>query len=753
MNAYIYHILVFGEDALTRYTFILANVFGCGIYYGMQPFFISFWIEVSKGDGRFRKKTEYGKDGWNMPMRLSGLMSGMDTESIVSQLVEARKTKVTKAVKAQKSLKYKQDAWKDLNKKIVNLYNKSLSNLRFQSSYIKKTTKVSNSSVVSVITGESAMNSVQSLKVDRLAKSGYLAGGKLELKDENGNVIKDGTVTGSTKLSELGFDPGTGSIQVRVGNEVASLTVDENSTVEGFVSALRTAGVNANFDATNQRLYVSSKASGEKNDFELIGMDSQGVKALKALQLSYSNDTITNKYNEIIANQADTTAERQKNRLASLTALREQSMAGRQGILENMDQEYIDKINAKLTVSGKTIKLDENTDYDALSEDDWKAIDNAVNEVFDDASAEYIANGDEAVLEAAKAALGTWMGNQMNLESAESQLEKNPDGTLKVEDGKFVLSATVAAEIAQEVATEVRNAQNALAELGTGGNSGQKTKAEDALIRLNGVEYKSEKNTLEINGLTLTLSATTAANEEVTITTEDDTNGIYDMIKNFFKEYNTLINEMDKLYNAESAKGYDPLTDEEKEAMSDSAIEEWEDKIKDSILRKDSTLSTFSQAMKTIMLEGVEVNGTQMYLSNFGINTLNYFIAADNEKNAYHIDGDPDDENTSGNADKLKAMIANDPDTVVSFFTQLSQKLSDKMFDLMKSREGYSSAMTVYDDKKMQTDYDDYTAKIKELEKKLADYEDKWYAKFAAMETAMAKMQNNASAVTSLLGG
>ena len=98
-------------------------------------------------------------------------------------------------------------------------------------------------------------------------------------------------------------------------------------------------------------------------------------------------------------------------------------------------------------------------------------------------------------------------------------------------------------------------------------------------------------------------------------------------------------------------------------------------------------------------------------------------------------------------------MIANDPDTVVSFFTKLSQKMYDKMFDLMKSKEGYSSAMTVYDDKKMQKDYDDYTTKIKELEKKLADYEDKWYAKFAAMETALAKMQNNASAVTSLLGG
>ena len=47
------------------------------------------------------------------------------------------------------------------------------------------------------------------------------------------------------------------------------------------------------------------------------------------------------------------------------------------------------------------------------------------------------------------------------------------------------------------------------------------------------------------------------------ITTEEDTDGIYDMIKKFLTQYNELINEMDKLYNAESAKGYEPLTDEE----------------------------------------------------------------------------------------------------------------------------------------------------------------------------------------------
>ena len=56
---------------------------------------------------------------------------------------------------------------------------------------------------------------------------------------------------------------------------------------------------------------------------------------------------------------------------------------------------------------------------------------------------------------------------------------------------------------------------------------------------------------------------------------------------------------MDKLYNAESAKGYDPLTDEEKDSMSDTEVEKWEAKIKDSILRRDSNL-IISMGMKTM---------------------------------------------------------------------------------------------------------------------------------------------------------
>lgn len=153
------------------------------------------------------------------------------------------------------------------------------------------------------------------------------------------------------------------------------------------------------------------------------------------------------------------------------------------------------------------------------------------------------------------------------------------------------------------------------------------------------------------------------------------------------------------------------------------------------------------------MSSGFDVNGKTMYLSDLGINMLSYFTAPENERNAYHIDGDADDDNTSGNADKLKGMISSDPETVISFFTKLSQSLYDKMSDMSKSVDGYRSFGNFYDDKKMKSDYDSYNTKIAELEQKLNDYEDMWYSKFAKMETTMAKMQSKTSALSNLFGG
>lgn len=684
-----------------------------------------------------------------MAMRVTGMMSGLDTESIIQQLVAARQTKVDDLKKAQTKLGWQQEAWQELNSKIYKLYNGTLSNLQYQSSFMKKTTSVSNSNLVSVITADSAMDSVQTLKINKLAKAGYLTGAAIKATD--GKSLS----SGSKVVDRLGIEAGS-KFEVTVGGKTTDITIDEDTTISGLVSKLQSAGVKANFDVTNQRLFIGADGTGADKDFTITASNDDGTDALSKLGILIYDDNSKAAYKKYADMATDDDA-RNAAIQARVDALLK-SYTSEKTTLQNEITALEEKQNALVKDFNEAYGSDDfditNTDERSARQADLNAtIERLTSELEDESLTEEEKAEKQAELDKAKGELSYIDGYDTIAGSITEKQERiavldrdylNDDGTAGAET---VMEATAYIQEKIDKATAVINGYDSL----EGSKDAFKVIGENAEISLNGITFTSSSNTIEVNGLTITCKGETNG-ETITLTTQNDTSGIYDMIKGFIKEYSELINEMDKLYNAESSSGYEPLTDEEKDAMSESEIEKWESKIKDSLLRRDSTLSTVSSAMKEIMASGFEVNGKKMYLYDFGIETLGYFNAADNEKNAYHINGDEDDEAVKGETNTLMAMINSNPDTVVSFFTQLSQSLHTKMYKLMGTTE-YSSIYKVYDDKKMKEEYTDYTTKIAEAEEKLQDYEDKWYSKFAAMETALAKMQSNASAVTSLLGG
>lgn len=643
-----------------------------------------------------------------MAMRMTGMMSGMDTESIIQELVAAKRTKVDDVKKKQTKLEWKQDAWKELNTKLKNLQSKYVSNMRFSTAYMKKTTKVSNSSAVSVITGENAVNGVQSLQVKQLAKTGYLTGA--EMKSANG-----GSLTALSKLSDLtggNSITGSGQIKIKAGSKEVSMNITADTTISDVMNQLKDAGLNANFDAKQQRLFVSARESGKANDFSIVGLDANGQAALSALGISTAPDAATMAEYEEWAKYVGTDDDETTAKLYDLYK-------------EELDKSVEGYLTSYKELSASIADLEEQL---TGADEESKA-------------------GIQKTIEEQKAKLAEITDNYITVSSTEDS------------DGNTTYTATAKETLTKSIAQPYVDRANYAKKVVDGkvdisaSEGSSKIDGQDAIIYLNKAKFTNSTNSFEINGLTITALNETKDGEDVTITTQDDTDGIYDMIKNFFKEYNSIINEVDKLYNADSASKYEPLTDEEKDALTDSEVEKYEKKIKDSLLRRDSNLSSIRSKFTSTMSAGVEVNGKRMYLNDFGIDTLGYFTAADNEKNAYHIDGDPDDDSTSGNADKLKSLISSDPDTVVSFFSSLSRELYSAMDSLSSAVQGYRTYGSFYDDKKMKSDYADYTTKIAEMEQKVNDYEDKWYKKFSKMETALAKMQSNSSAISSLLGG
>lgn len=288
-----------------------------------------------------------------------------------------------------------------------------------------------------------------------------------------------------------------------------------------------------------------------------------------------------------------------------------------------------------------------------------------------------------------------------------------------------------------------------LANAGSTTGAATKVDGQNSIIKLNGVEYENSTNSIAVNGLTINAQAATGDGDEnaITITTATDTQGVYDKIKDFLSEYNSIINEMCKLYNAASSKGYEPLTDDEKSEMSDKEVEKWEEKIKDSLLRRDQTLNGIITGMNNAMMKSISIDGKNYSLSSFGIKTLGYMNAAKNENYAFHIDGDEDDANSKDNADKLMKMISSDPETVTSFFQQLATNLYTELGNKMRSTT-LSSSYTIYNDKQMTKQYGEYTTLIKKWEQMVTDKEDYYYKKFTAMETAMAKLNSTQSSLS-----
>lgn len=880
-----------------------------------------------------------------MAIRLSGMASGLDTDSIVQALVSSYSYKKSKYEKAQTKLGWTQEAWKSLNTKVYSLYS-NVSNLRFSTAYSLKKTSVSDSTKASVKAGSSAPNGTQTLKITNTAKAGYLTGEQINASSS------------STTLAQLGYTGGDAKINVNTKDGTKSITLSATSTMSDVEKQLKEAGLNASYDSTYKRFYISAKDTGADNDFTLTGANTGGATALYKLGIAVGTSTSNpySQYDSLYGGSDAATQQKIENAVAaykssssniekytaqsnnllnaitygtayadvkdfysSLSGTKTESGAdidtakletlaklgsGRDSaiITKNSDGTYTtySKTTAKdadgntvyksedgkyisaeerYTNGGKTYKKnsagtyvnvsDENDKYSGdtadltktvtykkVSEsksyvsgsdadtktytknsDDTYTCDGKTYTKRDDGKyyaegeaadskngvtitekVEYTSSTEIRDAEAAayaykditknidEKALSTYSSNLSTVTAFESTKDTSLTSSDKYtiagltsdihdaynKGGKDAVSnliagngtdsdayaAKVAAlttsisseqtkldanKLVKELAAikdttsseyqtalknmvETVNSAHDLSSNAQYNTKAKKVDGEDAEIWLNGVQYTGSSSTFTINNLTIDALATTG-NDEISITTSTDTQGIYDKVKDFLTEYNNIINEMTKLYNADSSKGYDPLTDDEKDSMSDKEIEKWETKIKDSLLRNDTTLSGVMSAMTTAMSQAVEINGKKYSLSSFGIHTLGYLNAAENEQNAYHIDGDEDDTNTSGNADKLMKAISEDPDTIMQFMQNVTTNLYNAIGDKMKSTT-LSSAFTIYNDKQMATQYTDYTKLIKEWETKISDKEDYYYKKFSSMESALTKLNSTQSSLS-----
>jgi len=276
----------------------------------------------------------------------------------------------------------------------------------------------------------------------------------------------------------------------------------------------------------------------------------------------------------------------------------------------------------------------------------------------------------------------------------------------------------------------------------------------NAKFTFNGLEMTKTSNNFTINGIKYTLNSVTDSNKTVTINSTTDTDGIFNNIKDFVDKYNTLIKSANEKVTESKYRDYKPLTDEQREAMTDKQIEQWEAKAKSGLLRSDSTLQNGLAEMRLDLYSTVTIDGKKYQLADFGIETSDSYT--DQGKLVIKDEAKLKQKITENPALVAKLFNADSPDTAKTknpeeqgIARRLKDTLNKMQTQISKQAGTESSVSTSF---AIGKSLNEIETNISNMKTKLDDIETRYYKKFSALDTALEKLNSQSSYLTSMLG-
>ncbi|HHY74143.1 MAG TPA: flagellar hook-associated protein 2 [Bacillus bacterium] len=282
---------------------------------------------------------------------------------------------------------------------------------------------------------------------------------------------------------------------------------------------------------------------------------------------------------------------------------------------------------------------------------------------------------------------------------------------------------------------------------------GTETGGTDNTFTINGLETSRKSNTFTMNGVTFTLKKDMADGEYTTINTSTDTDAIVQTIKDFVNKYNEMIEKINGKLTEERFRTFTPLSDEQKAGMKDKEIEQWEEKAKSGLLRRDSMLTSGLSTMRIDLYTEVKstpdsrTHNDYNQLSEIGIKTSKDYL----ERGKLEID-----------ENKLRAAIEDNPEAVYQLFMADSpksksdssrygelglarrlresidntmRKVEEKAGNSYKTEHGYSMGKDLL---RIKADMTNWEERLKQMEKR-------YWNQFNSMEKAMQRMNDQSN--------
>ncbi len=260
------------------------------------------------------------------------------------------------------------------------------------------------------------------------------------------------------------------------------------------------------------------------------------------------------------------------------------------------------------------------------------------------------------------------------------------------------------------------------------------------------VDITRTENSFSLDDVNLTLTGlSTDPEEEITFSVNNNVDDLCTKIVDFVNEYNKIIDAVNTLVKSVPDSDYQPLTDEEKEEMTEEQISSWEEKAKKGLLQGDSTLKAILSDMRSAMSSFVESTGTALY--QIGISTQSYDYTSGGQLTV--------------DTEALKEALTENADQVMKMFIG-EDGISNRVKAILDKNVGTYGGSGVLislagkensavDQSSLTQKIENYDEQIEKLKDQLETEEDRYWSKFTAMEQALSVLNQQSSWLTSLL--
>lgn len=692
-----------------------------------------------------------------MATRVTGLATGMDIDTLVSQTMQAYRSKIDVQQQQKDILEIKQKLYRDVISESQDLYNKHFDVLKSgslmnSSSWQSVKFTSSNENIVSV-TGSSDVRTGSYTVTGKTAKAASL-----------------------TKSSLL--EAGESSIVIN-GKEFEITSTSAKDQAKELNKKLSDAGINvsvrytdfAGSESNSSGFIFESTILGKGNDFTVGGTSVTGTEAtgLKAKGASISGDNLNISLIKANAFGEDGSKEFTMKIGEEVVSIKVATESGNRALKKALDE--------ALSKKGYTVNIDDTEEIIITSNKEGSNQDPIQVAIKDSANSDQFTEVETEFLDGidatkAKLNIDANLSGSISINGVYIDLNQKATGKSDIEYINTILKNNNSKiELKKDENDKFYLESNVL---GIGSKIDFKTNLSGGAISKNsddanivitdekGGVYKhiGTGNSVTLDGMTFTFNGTIPS-EGVTINSKKDATDMVDKIKTFVEDYNAIVVKLNTLVTEKRDRDYQPLTKTQREALSEEEVKLWDSKVEKGQLRRDSDLMRVNDGLKEAMRS--MVSGTGINLKDIGIESV--------------IDyGGVKDGTFKINETKLKSALENDTESVKNLFIKVgssttstssvsdysSAGIMNRMKDVLYNNtvstksniikkaglEGSSTALT----NTLTVQMAKYTTKIQDMESLFSTKEQALYTKYASLETMMNNYNSQLSYLTQSLG-